>query len=204
MGYRLWLYNIARMAESDFLRKVQNVVKRFNEQHAEEGLEAEFRAGPTKTYEQIKKKEQLYGESTHKTYEGRVLASKVLDCIRCSVTVNTARAAVTIYEEFFRPLKLIQDKLHLVRVRNRFNENAETLAGYRNIEMNLLWDGGLRSGKCGRPNRSLRLSLIGEVQIVLKDFIAVRKRRHLLYKCSKGDFAWPPEDGAAGIGSSSS
>merc|ERR1712187_297794 len=107
--------------------------------------------------------------------------------------VPTPRAAVILLEDFFRPLKLIQDKLHVVRVRNRFSENAETLAGYRNVEMSVLWDGGIRSGKCGRPDTKVHFSLIGEVQINLEDYLAVRKRRHLLYKCSRGEFNWPLE-----------
>merc|ERR1740139_182246 len=96
-------------------------------------------------------------------------------------------------DEFIRPLTLLHNHMVPVRIVNRFNKAAETLHGYRNIEVNVFFDGGQQHGACGRENSHLVLALVGEVQIVLEDFLEVRRRRHLVYKCSKGVFTWPPE-----------
>lgn len=36
--------------------------------------------------------------------------------------------------------------------------------------------------------------MVGEVCIVLEDFLKVHKRRHLLYKLKEGVFDWSPDD----------
>merc|ERR1711974_154983 len=130
------------------------------------------------------------GNSSHESYSTRTLAAKCLDMIRCSVTVNTPQAAVILLERFFKPLNMLENKLMMVSLKNRYSNQSSTLQGYRNMELNLLYDGGLRSSRCGRPDRSIRAVIIGEVQIILEDFIKVRKRRHLIYKAMRGEFEW--------------
>merc|ERR1712113_948101 len=112
------------------------------------------------------------GISDHHTYEGRTAASRVLDLVRGSILVNTPRAAVILVEEFFRPLGG-GIKLKLKRIENRFSEKAETLLGYRNMELTLLYNGSLQPSKCNRHGKSLFVCLIGEVQIVQQDFLNV-------------------------------
>lgn len=38
------------------------------------------------------------------------------------------------------------------------------------------------------------MTMVGEVCIVLEDFLKVHKRRHLLYKLKEGVFDWSPDD----------
>ncbi|CAE8730436.1 unnamed protein product, partial [Polarella glacialis] len=103
--------------------------------------------------------------------------------------------AMLLLDEFFRTLETgPASNGKLVRVKNLYSEKSETWKGMRLMELNLLHRGGLQVSACGRPDKSLNVSLVGEVQIYLKEFICVRKRRHLLYKFSKGHFDWGPED----------
>mmetsp|Transcript_116010 Transcript_116010/g.247978 ORF Transcript_116010/g.247978 Transcript_116010/m.247978 type:complete len:882 (+) Transcript_116010:63-2708(+) len=190
--YRLWLSGLAEMANLDFQQKVQDVVKDFREAYPGNSMAATFKAGPVKTYDQMKVKERKYGEATHETYQGRVLASQVLDVVRCSITVRNPKAVLALIE-FFRPLTLIQNKLELVRINNRFSEDAETLQGYRNVELNVFFEGGLRAGRCDRPGKTVHVAMVGEVQILMDEYLNVRKRRHLLYKFNRGEFDWTPE-----------
>jgi hypothetical protein len=192
--YRLWLHAYASVANSEYHRKLQGLVNKYNEEHPEEEMQVTYKQVPVKTYERIKEKERQYGESTHETYQGRTLAANVLDIIRGSILVKCPRAAVTLVNDYFRPLKQSGNKLQLVRVVNRFNDRAETLAGYRNIELNVLWDGGGRSSFCGRHAHNIQVCFVGEVQIVLDSFLSIKKRRHLIYKCARGEFDWQKTD----------
>jgi hypothetical protein len=192
--YRLWLRAYARVAEGEFHKGVQSVLTKYHEQHPEEEMQAVFKQVPVKSYERMKEKERRFGESSHETYKGRTAAANILDVVRNSITVKCPKAAMVLINEYFKPLNKTGSKMQLVRIVNRFNDKAETLAGYRNIEMNIMWNGGLRASACGRPSHSMQLCIIGEVQIVLDSFLKVRKRRHLLYKCSRGTFDWQAGD----------
>lgn len=192
--YRFWLSLYAKMADMDFQRKVRGIVDAFNEVHGESLGVATFRAAPVKTYERIKAKEASLGQAaSYETYEGRTRAARVLDVIRSSITVSSPEGMVVLLKEYFKPLQTKENLLRLVRLTNRFSSTAETLHGYRSIEMNLLWNGGLRAGLCARPHAHVQIQIIGEVQIVLEDILAIHKRRHLVYKCARGDFDWSQE-----------
>lgn len=192
-AYRLWLSQYAQIADVEFQKKVRSIVDKFNERYGESNG-ATLRSAPAKTYERIARQEKAHGQATHLTYEGRTLASKVVDIVRSSISVSSPKAAAILFNEFFRPLHGNEQRLQLVRVINRFNPSAQTEQGYRNIEMSVLWNGGLHPGVCGRAGAFVQISIVGEVRIVLEDFVAVQKRRHLLQKCARGDFDWPPED----------
>jgi len=197
--YRFWLRSYAQIADADFHRKMSSIVDKFNKAYEAKGHVATYRRAPQKSYESMLRKERNYGaraSDAHESYEGRTSAAKLLDIVRGSVTVRSPAAAMALLMEYFRPLKLTEDKAELVCVRNRFSrDRAETLQGYRNIEMNIFWNGGLRAGR-GSPTdeNDLPLAIIGEVQIVLEDYLAVKKRRHLIYKCMNGHFDWHPDD----------
>mmetsp|Transcript_97396 Transcript_97396/g.252023 ORF Transcript_97396/g.252023 Transcript_97396/m.252023 type:complete len:876 (-) Transcript_97396:89-2716(-) len=193
-AYRLWLSMYANMVNSEFQRRVGKVVEKFNTMYGEGSVKAaSLRSAKPKTIDAIKAKERLLGRASYETYEGRTLAAGVLDLVRCSITVSKPSLATALLDDFFRPLTIQEDKLQLVKVTNRFNEKAETLIGYRDIVLNLHMDFGVMSGACGRDGISFKQALVGEVQIVLEDFIAVRKRRHLLFKLQRGVFDWPTE-----------
>eukprot|EP00418_Pyrodinium_bahamense_P066468 CAMPEP_0179082604 /NCGR_PEP_ID=MMETSP0796-20121207/37254_1 /TAXON_ID=73915 /ORGANISM="Pyrodinium bahamense, Strain pbaha01" /LENGTH=849 /DNA_ID=CAMNT_0020779997 /DNA_START=36 /DNA_END=2585 /DNA_ORIENTATION=+ len=193
--YRLWLSEYAKAADLEFHRAIRTIVDRFNTLNGPVGMTATYRQGPVKSYEQIKVKEFEFGECSAETYEGRTLASKILDVVRGSIVVNCPQAVLVLLEDFFRPLADARHgRLKLARVVNRFSSTARTFHGCRKVELNLLFDGGQVPGRCGRPGAYMPLSLLGEVQINLEKFMAVRKRWHLLYKCSCGEFDWGPQE----------
>jgi len=192
--YRLWLSEYAQVADVEFQKAVRQIVEQFNRKYNGEGLTATYRGAPVKTYERMKAKERQFGEPSHETYMGRVVASRILDVVRASISVATPRAALILLEEYFRPLNETRSRFQLVRVVNRFAEGAETLLGYRNMELSVLQNCGVLAGRCGRPGASMQVTIIGEVQINLEAYLAVRKRRHLIYKCSRGEFDWPPQE----------
>lgn len=196
--YRIWLAHYAEAVDTDFQKCMKGVVDRFNTQYTPEGMTASYKAGRPKNIDRIKVKERRFGETSSDTYEGRTVAAKVLDVVRCSICVKSAEAAMTLVNEFFRPAQVKEHKFELVRIINRFSESGETLAGYRSLDLNVLWVGGHRASLCGRPGKNLMHAIVGEVQIVLEDYLAVRKRRHIIYKCSNKVYDWPPEDVATG------
>jgi ankyrin repeat protein len=192
--YREWLAHYAQAVDAEFQRCIKLVVDRFNTAYKGQGKVATYTAAKPKQAERIRAKERRFDDGSWETYEGRTVAAKVLDVVRGSICVKSPDAANILVEEFFRPATMIDNKFEVVRIRNGFNENAETLLGYRYLEINIHWQGGIRVGECGRPHTSLQHAIVGEVQIVLEDYLAVRKRRHIIYKCSTGVFDWPPED----------
>jgi len=188
--YKLWLHHYGQMAQQDFQRKVSAIVSRFNERYDSEGLTASCRPGPVKSYERMKAKEPALGAVSSATNAGRWVASRVLDVVRTSVTVSTPRAAVILLDEFFRPLDIKEDRAVLVQVVNNFNKTAETAHGYRDLVLNLSFDGGMRSTNsgCGASSKDVHLALVGEVRIVLEEFLSVKKRMHLITQYAAGVF----------------
>lgn len=195
--YRVWLHQYAESVDGEFQKCIKDIVDSYNRMYEPNGKPATFKSARPKTYDRMLAKERRYGEPSCETYESRSLAAKVLDVVRCSICVKSPESAVVLINDFFRPLDRQVNKLELVMVQNRFNETAETLQGYRCIQLYIYWDGGYRAGTCGRPDKQVLHSLVGEVQIVLEDFLAVRKRRHIIYKCSNGVYDWPKEDAEA-------
>mmetsp|Transcript_78758 Transcript_78758/g.138992 ORF Transcript_78758/g.138992 Transcript_78758/m.138992 type:complete len:902 (-) Transcript_78758:106-2811(-) len=194
--YRTWLIHYARMMDFEFQQRVRAVVAKFNQQHEAEGFQVSYRAARPKSYDAIKRKEWKLGlKSTAETYEGRTTAASVLDLIRGTVSVNSPRAVMLLLERF-RKLDLVSDKLKLLEVRNGYSNAADTkrLQGYRCVETYMHFNGGTLVGASGRAGKSLQISLIAEVNIVLDDYLSVRKRRHLLFKLSQGNFDWHTED----------
>lgn len=200
--YKLWLHHYAQMAQQDFQRRVLSVVNAFNDKYKEsEDLRADYCFAPVKSYERMKVKEAELGVVNHTTHAGRWVASGILDVIRMSVTVNRPRAAVILLNEFFRPMTLLENRIQLVRVVNNFHEEAETSNGYRDVVLNMYFDGGTRSvQRCSVAFSStgtgavqdIHLSLVGEVQLVLQEFSSVKKRMHLITRYSSGEFDHKP------------
>ncbi|CAE7939844.1 unnamed protein product, partial [Symbiodinium necroappetens] len=175
-------------------RKMRSIVERFNTEHQTEGLTASYRHGPVKTEERTRRKERALGlKPSADTFEGRTTASQVLDIVRGTISVNSPQAALRMLD-LFRTLDKSLDRLLLVRVINRYHPESETFCGHRFIEMNVLFRNGVRAGACGREGKSIDLALVGEVCIVLDDWLQVHRQRHLLYKLQQGFFDWVPED----------
>mmetsp|Transcript_102786 Transcript_102786/g.257850 ORF Transcript_102786/g.257850 Transcript_102786/m.257850 type:complete len:871 (+) Transcript_102786:78-2690(+) len=194
--YRLWLVAYAKMANAEFQKRVSGLVEKFNNANVDdEGLSARFRGAEPKSYEQIKVKEAKSGTSAHDTYQSRTVASKVMDIVRCSITVSCPRAAIKLLDEVFKPLSVRENKLEVLRIENGFSSSADMEAsmGYRNIQLSILMDAGFRPTACGRKDSTINLQIIGEVQILLQDFLDVRKQRHLIFKAARGEFDWTEE-----------
>mmetsp|Transcript_25862 Transcript_25862/g.58616 ORF Transcript_25862/g.58616 Transcript_25862/m.58616 type:complete len:219 (+) Transcript_25862:932-1588(+) len=190
----LFLLQCAEMADHECMRKIRAIVDKFNAENEAEGLTASYRHGPVKTEDRTRHKEKALGLTpTADNFDGRTAAAKVLDIVRGTISVNCAKAALRMLD-VFRNLDKAMDRMLLVRVINRYHHESETLAGHRFVEMNVLFRNGVRAGACGREGKSIDLALVGEVCIVLDDFLKVHRQRHLLYKLQQGFFDWGPED----------
>lgn len=187
--YRLWLAAYAKIVNEGFHRKVRLIIDKFNEAHEKDGLSATYRQAAIKSYERIKQKEHQIGKPSEKTYEGRTVAAQILDIVRGSCIVNSPQAAYKLLQTF-RQLNTAEHKLRLVRVRNGYSQEAESNFGFREIELNVLFKGGLQAGACGRPHSSLQVAMVGEVVVILGDFVNARKGAYLLHRVKRGDFDW--------------
>lgn len=189
--YRLWLHNYAEAVDAEFQKCIKGIVDRYNSQYGSTpNMAASYKAAKPKSYDRMVAKEAECGTASYESFESRTLAARILDLVRCSICVESPEAAVVLVNKFFRPLTLTDNKAQLVKIVNRFHTAAETLMGYRFLELNIFCDWGERAGSCGRHGKSILHALVGEVQIVLQDYLNVRKRRHVLYKLKRGHFDW--------------
>mmetsp|Transcript_106231 Transcript_106231/g.307469 ORF Transcript_106231/g.307469 Transcript_106231/m.307469 type:complete len:895 (-) Transcript_106231:210-2894(-) len=193
--YALWLTAYAQMAQATFARKMTEIIERYNQENAEKDpdLHADLRVVPPKSYERIRAKATSSSDpAQYGTYRHRTAAASVLDVVRCSITVKEPRAALMLLDHVFEPLSLVQNRMECLRIVNRYSQSYTNDAwlGYRNIEINVLLDAGVLPSACGRQACSMHVKIIGEVQIILEDFLAIRRSRHLLFKCSRGEFDW--------------
>merc|ERR1711879_1096350 len=182
--YKLWLSHYAQLAQAAFQQRIKMLVSTFNDAHSAEGVAATCRIGPVKTYERMKKKELAYGKPTYEVHEGRWVASQLLDPLRASVVVSTPKEAMMLLEEVFRPLTLSKNRMELVQVVNGFNKEARPEHGYRDLVLNIRWDGGVRAGYVA----DVHLCLIAEIRIILQDFLVVKKQMRLIDKYLSGDY----------------
>merc|ERR1712048_760091 len=182
--YKVWLHSYAEWASSEFHADIANrYIKPFNEKY--EGQTVTYKQGPVKSVEQMKRAERGFGDPSHNTFAGRTLAANLLDVVRGSITATCPRTAVN-FVKFVKELTETEKRIPLkvVRVKSSFGDRAETQRGYRHIEINVFWEGGQRA-------------IIGEIQVVLEDFLEVKKRRSLLDRYCRGDFEWSKDDGIA-------
>jgi len=201
--YRLWLHNYAEAVDAEFQRFVKGIVDKYNSEYGSQpNMTASYKGVKPKSYERMQAKEAHFGKASHETLESRTLAAKILDLVRCSICVESPEAAVILVDKFFRPLNLHDNKAQLVKIVNRFHTAAETLMGYRFLELNVFCDWGERAGSCGRQGKNILHALVGEVQIVLQDYLNVRKRRHILYKLKRGVYDWVEDASSKQVGTS--
>jgi len=195
--YKLWLHHYGQLAQLEFQRKISAVISSFNERYADEGLQATCHTAPVKSFDRMKSKEAELGGVDHTTRAGRRVAAHLLDVIRLSVTVNNARAAVLLVEEFVRPMTILENRCELVCMKNGFHKSAATESGYRSLVLNVYFDGGVRlvekngaagPAVAGPGSRELQLALVGEVQVILSPFLSTKKRMHLISRYLAGGF----------------
>lgn len=192
--YRLWLVSHAEVADKDFQAKIQSIVASHNADHADDqDLLAELLAAAPKTYNQVKRAERRFGEPSADSMGSRAVCAAVLDVVRCSITVDTAAAAVAVLETF-KSLTLVEHKVEVARITNGFSNAADVGAafGYRDIKIYVMFNGGPRQTACGRENLTTHMRIIGEVQVLIRSFLNIKKQRNLLWKWWRGEFDWDP------------
>eukprot|EP00440_Ansanella_granifera_P058026 gb/GFBE01062899.1/.p1 GENE.gb/GFBE01062899.1/~~gb/GFBE01062899.1/.p1 ORF type:complete len:866 (+),score=240.71 gb/GFBE01062899.1/:1-2598(+) len=188
--YRKWLACYAKMADAEFHQKLDSLMKKFNADHGDAALKAVYRKGPVKTYQRMIADEKDRGlVASADTFEGRTVSASCLDMIRGTISVDCPKAVLALIQ-FFRKLDGHLDKMKLTQVKNFFHEEAEGMDGFRYIELNTLFRCGVRAGASDRPGKSLMISLVGEVAIVLNDYVEIKQRRSLQYKLCRGFFDW--------------
>jgi len=185
--YKLWLSLYASAAHTDFQHRVKTVVNDFNLKHERHGLVARYRAGRPKSFERILAKEAM-SPSTDKCHDSRTgRAASLLDVVRGSITVNEPKAITLLVDDFFRPLNPLLNKLQVSMITNGFSRQAATPDGFRDIVLNVLFDGGRRSTLCNR-SLSMTLSVVGEVRITLEDFMRTKRRAVVISQYFGGVF----------------
>lgn len=195
--YRKWLACYGKMADSEFHDRLKAVVANFNKDNADENFGASYKKGPLKTYQRMKEDERDRGlHASAASFEGRTTAASCLDVIRGTISVDSPQAMLAVLDCFRQLDGGPTDKLKLVQVKNFFNEAVIGMDGFRYVEMNVLFKCGLRAGACGRDDKTIPVALVGEVAIVLNDYMFIKQRRSLQYKLWRGFFDWGPQDDA--------
>jgi hypothetical protein len=154
--------------------------------HIKEALDgvqgAKFKDAGRKGYERVAvKAEQYHGDmALPATPVGSgAAAARVIDIIRCSFEVPTARSALVLCE-WFDKATLEEHGVRAMRRKSGFHEEAESVGGYRDIKYNLLFQSPTIAGALGR--------VIVEVQIIVEAYLRVKKKMHAVYRIHRGDF----------------
>lgn len=193
--YRKWLACYGKMADHEFHTRLKALVEKFNSENADDNLSASYSKGPLKTYNRMKEDERDRGlRASSANFQGRTTAASCLDVIRGTISVDSPQAVLAVLDCFRQLDGGSEDKLKLVKVNNFFNEAVIGMDGYRYVEMNVKFSCGLRAGACGREGKTIPVALIGEVAIVLNDYVSIKQRRSLQYKLWRGFFDWAPQD----------
>lgn len=186
--YRMWLQHYAQAGQLDFQAKVRTVVNSFNSKHSSEpGMAAIYTGVAPKSYQRMKLKEADLPPPRNEA-ETRFRSAAFLDVVRAQVAVDSPQAAAVLLNDFFRPMTVRENSMKLVRVVNGFHKDAKVQHGYRDVVLNVFFNGGTRAALCGRPHVSNTIGIVGEVQIVLNSFLAEKQRMYLLSKYLAGDF----------------
>eukprot|EP00930_Biecheleria_cincta_P086469 TRINITY_DN75748_c0_g1_i1.p1 TRINITY_DN75748_c0_g1~~TRINITY_DN75748_c0_g1_i1.p1 ORF type:complete len:855 (+),score=148.06 TRINITY_DN75748_c0_g1_i1:176-2740(+) len=191
--YRKWLACYAQVANHGFHTKLEKAISKFNDASKDNCLFAKYFRGPPKTYERMESDEYSRGSTpSAETFEGRTTAANCLDIVRGTVFVASPKALLAVLDHFTK-LDRWLDGLQIVQVKNSFNADTEGMDGFRYVEMNVFFHGGPMPSACGRAGKILTVDLIGEVNIVLEEHAAIKRRRSLQYKLWRGFFDWGPQ-----------
>jgi len=191
--YSYWLFQYAAVADYEFQRRLRRFVENFNQVHEEDELSATFKSLPKKRLERIREKAlELSLHHGHDTYRGRTAAATMLDIVRCCIVAKDPKTVLQLLAAF-RNLTGAGEKFKVVRVKNRFSEQATTVDGYRQVSVSVLFKCGLMPSPF-QAGQTLEVNLVGEVRIALESFLALKDRRHLIHRLSKGLYDWGPLD----------
>jgi len=185
--YKLWLSSYARIARPNFQGKLQRFLNDFNTKNMEQGFEVSLSDLHSKTYQDMKTCEVEYGQPGYQTHDERVLVSKALNAISCSI-VASSPAAVAHFVYSLRQLTLTEDKFELVRIQNGFHKDAETRDGFREVVANIVFKGGHCHGHGARESRTVSVLLVAEVRITLPEIASAHQGMKLFSEFIDGKF----------------
>lgn len=162
--YRLWLAHYTRLVNVGFQDRLRKFVVEFNSEHAQYGLVVVCHSAAPKSFEELKAKEVKLGQPGPQC-SSRMVASSMLDVVRCSMTANSPSAVVALVEAFQKVSMQgsQRSRLELVRIQNLFHPEADVSQDVPTLKLNLLHVARDRN-------------IIGEVQVMLPEFLAIEKQ----------------------------
>jgi hypothetical protein len=141
-----------------------------------------YKCAPIKKYERIVVKAEQYHSAGRlpETAAGAAEAvGRVIDIQRCSLEVDDAAAAMKAVA-LLKDATLAEHGMRPLRCKSGFNAVAESAGGYRDVKLNMLFQAKDVSGAMGRA--------VVEIQVILKEYLTVKKRMHAVYRLDRGDF----------------
>jgi len=142
------------------------------------------------------KKDELVEEGiTHwpglsEGYFAQSQAFFILDTVRLAFTCNgeTSEKQVECCMRLFEEFKMCtpeQDKACILRLKNGFAEGVHGAGGYADVKLLVYADLGMHESFDGTQ---IPLQIVGEVQIILKGYMDVKHKMHLVYEVNRGSF----------------
>ena len=104
---------------------------------------------------------------------------RVIDVQRCSLEAQDASTALKVVA-LLKAATLTEHGMQAIRCKSGFSETAASAGGYCDVKFNMLFQSERVGGAAGRA--------ITEVQVILKQYLAVKKRMHAIYRLDRGDF----------------
>jgi len=166
---------------------------------------AKWQPGELKKYERswIKTEEYILEKELAKDGDRICAAGYVVDMMRGSITVHSAEDALVAC----RAIEASKDWV-VLKSKNGFHESAESMGGYRDIKYIVRMRGqaplpgaSQRQAASGSSARSkvacaehpnvddlARGGPTGEIQVLLSEYLAVKKSMHSIYTAARGDF----------------
>lgn len=188
--YKLWLSCYGHLANAEFQKRMKKVVESFNKDEAAHGFEVGYRPCEARSYEELKAREADLGAPGHADYKQRVVASKVLDVVRCSMCASGPEAALALLRTL-KSAAYIEDRFEVVRVRSSLHADAESPDGLRELVVNGIFNLGSRNVGPG-GSRELDFRVVGAIRIILPEFLALEKGMSTLQAIQGGDFEPAP------------
>jgi hypothetical protein len=198
--YKLWLVYYARALDTDFQVTLRKFTSAFNEEHQEEGYSVSFRGRGPMTYEQLRDAEaRLPARDAgapvpgHQSPDRRLAAAGVLDVIGCSLVASGPACAVALVRSFQQANAengRWGTKLELLHFQSGFHPSANPVDGIRDLTLHVLLRGGERAANRTGPKG--HTGIVGEVKIVLPQFLAVQESLKPLSAYLENEFKQPP------------
>lgn len=114
----------------------------------------------------------------------------VLDTFRCSFTLENPQELVRAVR-ILKAFSLKNDGLQLYRLKNMHSRkilHEQTSGGYRDVKANVVFTLPKKPGGGPDAAAGTTLRMVGEVILILRPVMELKKHMHLLYKCQRGDF----------------